>query len=133
MEALRALTGIAIAAVDFSNHRRISRLERHARADRIAVGCRAHELELDPMPRPCADVAVEQRRLIGVRLVEIEPAIVIEVADADAAAVLVVVDAGQSRDLRKAVAVEIPKELFLLIATPRHRADARPARDVAEI
>ena len=64
---------------------------------RVAVRLRALELQLDPVAGAGRDVAIEERVLVGVGLVEIEPAVVVEVADADAAAVLVVVDAGLGR------------------------------------
>src|SRR5579864_8926178 len=50
VHALRALAGIAVAAVDLADQRRAADLRRDPGADRIAVRAGADQLQLDPVP-----------------------------------------------------------------------------------
>ncbi len=133
MQAQRALPGITIAAVHFANHRLAAGFECDTGADGVAIRFRSDQFQLHPVTGALGNVVVEQRRLVGIGLIKIEAAIVIEVAHADSAAVLIVIHASVGGDFLESLSPQIAKHLFLLIAAPGHVTDVRPVVDVGEV
>src|SRR5436190_20817683 len=94
MQTSEALAGIAVSTVDLANQRLRPGFYLNASSDRIPVGFNPDQFELNPVSSRLGLVMIEEGGLVGVGLIDVEAPVVIEISDADSAAIEVVVHAG---------------------------------------
>src|SRR5205085_300423 len=97
------------------------------------VGFGANQFQLNPVAGPLSHVMVEEQRLVGIGLHQIELAVIVKISHANAASVQLVVNTGFSGNLLEGAVPQISKQTFLLVAAPGAIAYIGPVVCVGDV